>query len=238
MTDCTAQIAVQSGLLEDDVFVIPPGRTNSSMSTFNNSHSEFLKWLSNSRFFLFMGPPTTIRGLFHLLLAFDLLAKKNNEVRLVCLFRSDGMTNQSKVTRYINNLQCRNRIFTVWRNLSPSDITFFLTKCHAVVMPFLLVPSELPLTIIESIGFAKPVIISESGGTSNFVREFGLVVPPASIKHLTNAMEILLKDDNLYKKLCAVGHSAYIRHPTWTDVAAMWLNVAYATLNISHQKCK
>ena len=76
------------------------------------------------------------------------------------------------------------RIVCVWQSVGRADLDAFLEACYAVVLPFLLVPSEIPLAIIEAAGHRKPVITTGPGGTADFVREFGLAVPAGHSKAL------------------------------------------------------
>jgi glycosyltransferase involved in cell wall biosynthesis len=165
-----------------------------------------------------------------LLRAFDLVARKRSDICLVCLFRSDPGADVAAVRRRIESECYAKRIICVWESLGKLDLEAFLEACHAVVLPFLLVSSEIPLAVIEAAGHHKPVITTGPGGTADFARPFGLVVPPAHSGALAAAMLQLLEDRQLYADKCDVARRVYAGHPTWQEVAQAWLSVAEKAL--------
>jgi len=219
----------RAGWPADDVFVVPPGKPADGMPAhgdepivFNTLQSK----LAGRPFYLFLGPPTRIRGIRPLLKAFDWLAGQRTDVWLVCLFRSDSLTDVAEVRRQVELAPPAERILCVWESVGRADLDAFLKACYAVVLPFLLVPSEIPLATIEAAGHHKPVITTGPGGTADFVREFGLAVPSSRSKALAEAMLRLLDDQQLYARKCHAAQRAYAAHPTWDEVAQSWLAVA------------
>jgi glycosyltransferase involved in cell wall biosynthesis len=182
-------------------------------------------------FYLFLGPPTGIRGTGQLLRAFDLVARRRSDICLVCLFRSDPGADVAAVRRRIESERYAKRIICVWESVGKLDLEAFLEACHAVVLPFLLVPSEIPLAVIEAAGHHKPVITTGPGGTADFACPFGLAVPPANSRALAAAMLQLLDDRQLYAGKCDAARRVYAAHPTWEEVAQSWLAVADQALN-------
>jgi glycosyltransferase involved in cell wall biosynthesis len=182
-------------------------------------------------FYLFLGPPTGIRGTAQLLRAFDLVASRRSDICLVCLFRSDPGVDIAAVRRRVETGRYAGRTMCVWESVPKVDLEAFLEACHAVVLPFLLVPSEIPLAVLEAAGHHKPVITTGPGGTADFARPFGLAVPPANSRALAAAMLQLLEDRQLYAGKCDAARRVYAAHPTWEEVAQSWLAVADQALN-------
>jgi glycosyltransferase involved in cell wall biosynthesis len=182
--------------------------------------------LGGRPFYLFLGPPTGIRGIRQLLRAFDFLADRRPDICLVCLFRSDPGAKVAGLRKKVENGRHAVRIVCIWESVGEADLGAFLEACHAVVLPFLLVPSEIPLAVIEAAGHGKPVITTGPGGTADFVRDFGLTVPPGHSRALAQAMLRLLGDEQLYAKKCAAAERLYAAHPTWEEAAQLWLSVA------------
>ncbi len=212
-----------------DVFVVPPGKPldrapedGQEPIAFNATRSK----LGGRPFYLYLGPPTRIRGIRQLLEAFELVARRRGDVCLVCLFRSDPQTDVAAARRMVEDRLHMERIFCVWESVGKVDLNAFLEACHAVVLPFLLVPAEIPLAIIEAAGCHKPVVTTGPGGTADFVREFGLAVPAGRSNALADAMLRLLEDQQLYAGKCAAAQRMYAAHPTWDEVAQTWLSIA------------
>ena len=219
----------RAGWPAEDVFVVPPGKPGNPACTNGQAPAVFSatrRRLGGRPFYLYLGPPTRIRGTRQLLEAFDLLAGRRANVCLVCLFRSDPRTESAGIRRIVAGRSHPERIFCVWGSIGRVDLDAFLEACHAVVLPFLLVPSEIPLGIIEAAGHHKPVITTGPGGTADFVREFGLAVPSGHSKPLADAMLRLLDDQQLHADKCGAARRMYAVHPTWEEVAQAWLSIA------------
>jgi glycosyltransferase involved in cell wall biosynthesis len=219
----------RAGWPAGDVFVVPPGKPAQPLPTNGDEPVIFhaaQRQLAGRPFYLFLGPPTGIRGIRPLLQAFDLLADQRPEVCLVCLFRSDPGADVAAIRRKVESEPYAERIVCVWQSVGPIDLDAFLEACYAVVLPFLLVPSEIPLAVIEAAGYGKPVITTGPGGTADFVRDFGLAVPSGRSKALARAMLRLLDDRLLYAHKCRQAQRAFAAHPTWDQVAQSWLSVA------------
>jgi glycosyltransferase involved in cell wall biosynthesis len=232
MTKTTADSAVTAGWHDAKSFVIPPGKGNAlQKNKLAALPVDFKEWLDYKPFYLFMGPPSGIRGIFELLEAFDLAADKNKEIRLVCLFRSDGTLDSQKVKKKIEKCYNRTRIYSVWRSLSSEELNCFMAACHAVTMPFVMVPSEIPLAIIEAMAWGNPIITTSPGGTGDFVEEFGLSPKVGDIAALADALVKMHTDEKLYQRKCQNCVQAYDAHPDWRSVSQMWVNVAENSLN-------
>jgi len=221
-----------------EVFVVPPGKpvdrpspNGEEPAVFNATRSR----LGQRPFYLYLGPPTRIRGTRQLFEAFDLLARRRTDVCLVCLFRSDPQTDVAAVRQIVEGRSHAERIFCVWESVGRADLHAFLEACHAVVLPFVLVPSEIPLAIIEAAGHDKPVITTGPGGTAEFVREFGLAVPAGHSQALAKAMLRLLEDRQLHADKCSAAQRRYAAHPTWDEVAQSWLSIAARALRVTTQ---
>ena len=228
-SEYTKQKVCQAGWSSNSVFTIYPGkppRTELSENKKTEIYHVISKKLAGRQFYLFMGPPAAIRGINQLLKAFALLADKRKDVCLVCLFRSDSWTDSTQVRSYLSRVKFSDRIFCLWKSVSKSDLQAFMYNCYAVALPFLLVPSEIPLAIIEAAGHSKPVITTGLGGTGSFVEKFGLQVTSASQQSLMGAMLKLLEDKHLYLEKCTSAQKIFESHPTWEDVTQQWLSVA------------
>jgi glycosyltransferase involved in cell wall biosynthesis len=236
----------RAGWPADNVFVVPPGKPvdrtpakGDEPIVFNAAQNK----LAGRPFYLFLGPPTGIRGIRQLFQAFELLAGKRPDVCLVCLFRSDSQTDvaarlsspKSDIRRKVEGGPYAGRIVCVWKSVGRADLNAFLEGCYAVVLPFLLVPSEIPLAVIEAAGHRKPVITTGPGGAADFVREFGLAVPSGHSKALAQAMLRLLEDGQLYTHKCRAAQRVSAAHPTWDQVAQLWLSTAEKAIHCKMQ---
>ncbi len=227
MSDYSRAMTIRAGYPEKAVFSIPPGKAPLVSSDDKSSVFEETKEKIDGRpYFLFFGPPQAIRGVEQILKAFKRVSSKNADVCLVCLFREDRGLDAESLRVRIQGMKFGKQLISVWESVSKTDLDLFLRNCYAVLKPFLLVPSEIPLAVIEAAGYGKPVISTGPDGTGCFAEQFGLMVPPANYRALAEAMLILLNDRQLYEKKCAAGARVYADHPTWENVAEQWLRIA------------
>jgi glycosyltransferase involved in cell wall biosynthesis len=233
MTPFTAEKLVESGYPRSSVQAIYPGKaelvgTNpgTCIPILHPCGLDVAR-LSGRQYFLFFGPPSAIRGIYCILDAFRLVSVRYPNAALVCLFRGDTNTagNRESVRRAIEEVGAGERIMACWSSASPPELDWFLKNAFAVLKPFIIVPSEIPLAVIEAAQYGKPVIGFCGDGTGKYIEEIGLAVPRMDVKALAQAMECLLADKDLYRSRCEAASATYAGHPTWQEVAKQWLHV-------------
>jgi glycosyltransferase involved in cell wall biosynthesis len=90
MTDVAGRRALPACYEKVRVHFSPPGKNNEDCFENNGLSETFDPWLQQRPCFLFMGPPSMIRGVLEMLDAFDRAAEKHPDICLVCLFRPDS----------------------------------------------------------------------------------------------------------------------------------------------------
>jgi len=225
MTPATARVATENGWPGQAVSVVPPAK-DPVEGDLSPPDSHFTNWLGDSPFLLFMGPPAIIRGVYELLDAFELAAREDDSIRLVCLFRQDATLDREAISRKIDRMQAADRIFQCWESLPKDQLNGFIHACRAAVMPFVLVPSEIPLAMIETAAYGKPVISTRCGGSGEFVAGFGKVSVVGDVTALAKSMLTLCQDDDIYTQCCESAEKCWHAHPDWQQVARQWLAVA------------
>lgn len=227
MTNYTANSIVVGGYNPNSVFSIPPGREDiENESEIEPIEKEVRTWLGGRKYFLFMGPPSAIRGIFELLSAFEIAAKKDSSICLVCLFRSDGKLDRDSISRTISSMSVCDRIYARWESVSRLELNSFIKSGYVTVMPFVIVPSEIPLAIIETARWGKPVVTTSPGGTGEYVEQFGSTPRVGDIDALAQAILRLSNDRVFYEQRSKAAVRTYKAHPTWKQVSAQWLEVA------------
>ena len=224
-SELTATVAQAAGWKPDRVHCILPGKdshaNDENGGTRNSNHHE----LDGEPFFLFMGPPSGIRGIYELLEAFEIAASRNSAVRLVCLFRPDDELDSEKIKRVIQKSDYRARIHTEWRSLERATLNSYIRSSTALVLPFVLVPSEIPLAIIEALAWSKPVITTSPGGTGHFVRRFGFAPPVGDTRSMADAMLLLTENANVYAQKERQAQQVFAELRDWSDMANAWIDV-------------
>ena len=219
----TADFAKQSGWKEDEVVVSLPGKD--SFNILKNDDTPLKKHnLLNRKFYLFMGAPEEIRGSIQLLKAFDKYAEQNSEALLVYLMRTDNHSNYSIFEKALKKVKNKSKIIVIKDKLSHSQLKPFVETARAVVLPFLLIPSEIPLTYFEVLSCGTPIITCKNGGTYDYVKKAVIGCKSGSIKELTSNMKILWGNDLLYTNLSKAAWLLMDMHPTWKNTGKKWID--------------
>jgi glycosyltransferase involved in cell wall biosynthesis len=225
LSETTALAALGSGWSQEHVHYIPPGKEVLAIRD-QVKIPELTSPLKDHPFFLFMGPPSGIRGIHELLDAFEIVARRNSVIQLICLFRPDDELDSAKIKQVINRSGYKDRIHTKWTTLDRPTLDGYVSKATAIVIPFILVPAEIPLAIIEALALNKPVIATSPGGTGNFVKQFGFSPRVGDIRELADAMLSLVENVEIYNEKCRQAQRVYEALNDWSEMADSWLNVA------------
>jgi phosphatidyl-myo-inositol dimannoside synthase len=218
----TGLFAKNSGWREAEVIVALPGKD--SFNFLQNDDLFLNKYgLLNRKFYLFMGAPAEIRGSIQLLKAFDEYAEQNSDALLVYLMRTDNHSNYSNFEIALNGIKNRSQILVIKDKLSPVQLKPFVESARAVILPFLLIPSEIPLTYFEVLSCGTPIITYKNGGTYDYVKSAVLACKSGDVLGLSKMMETLWKNDKLHSELSKSALKLMTNHPEWDEIGKKWI---------------
>jgi glycosyltransferase involved in cell wall biosynthesis len=103
-----------------------------------------------------------------------------------------------------------------------------LRAADVVVLPFVLVPSELPVSVIECIACGTPVIATDIDGLPDAVGTAGVIVRSGSAAALAVAMRDLALDPVRIEQLHMRCIEARKDMLDWPGVGREWLRVLSA----------
>jgi glycosyltransferase involved in cell wall biosynthesis len=109
--------------------------------------------------------------------------------------------------------------------LSTEVLISEIQHATAVVLPFVLVPAELPVSVMEAIACGTPVIVSDIDGLPETAGSAGLVVSPGNAVALAATMQRLAMDNTLQqtlRKACLEQRKGY---QSWPVIARLWADV-------------
>ena len=164
------------------------------------------KYQINSKFILFVGRFSKVKGIETLISAFNIIKNelKISDVRLVIMGVDFGY--QSEMFELIKKLDLSEEIMVI-KNPSRDDVISAYGESE-----FLVVPSQWemsPLVPLESFAFKRPVISTNSHGIPYTVEnnKNGILVEPDNPIQLSNAIVKLLNNSELRKKLGLAGYN-------------------------------
>jgi glycosyltransferase involved in cell wall biosynthesis len=112
---------------------------------------------------VYFGSPAPLRGLYTLVRAFRLALAHDRDLKLLILSRSccqqqDGELRQWLVDEAVAG---QTKVITAW--LEPEQLVGYVQAGDIVALPFELVPSDAPLSVLEARAAGKPLITTPVG---------------------------------------------------------------------------
>jgi glycosyltransferase involved in cell wall biosynthesis len=179
---------------------------------------------------LYLGAASELRGFFQFLDAAVLLAREHPDAVFRALLRGATDRQMDEIVRGSIPASLRERFTFLGGWLEPRSLRAEISKAHAVVLPFVLVPAELPLSVMEALACGTPVITTNLAGLPNVVGSCGLVVEPGDTRGLFSAMRVLQEDK---RTLSAIERRCrtYSEAPRgWLDAVVEWESLLLAGL--------
>jgi glycosyltransferase involved in cell wall biosynthesis len=175
--------------------------------------------------FLYVGSARAIRGFDVLLDAFRRL--KGHEVELRVLARGSAPAEVSELRRRVDVRVggMRDRVEIVGGWMERERYREELRAADVAVLPFVLVPSELPVSVIECIACGTPVIATDIDGLPDAVGAAGVIVRSGSVAALAEAMRDLASEAARLAQLRGRCIEARKDMLDWTGVGLAWQRV-------------
>lgn len=169
--------------------------------------------------FLYLGALRAIRGFNTLLSAFPAVAARDRRVRLIVLARgADADTCERWRRNRLANCAERVEFVTGW--LERQQVRAYLELASVVVLPFALVPSDVPIAVLEALARGTPVIVSDVDGLPELAEGHGIVVNPVDTGALASAMLTIASNGELRNKYGTEALAFMADYPRWPDVGA------------------
>ncbi len=171
------------------------------------------------RTFLYVGSTHRIRG-FNVLL--EVIRRLPKEICLRVLARGANTIAEAQLKARLAQIELGSRVTVCGGWLSPEELRSEIQHSAAVILPFVLVPSEIPVSIMEAVACGTPVIISDIDGLPEVAGEAGIVVPPGDPDALAKAMHQLSMDcprQQALRKACLVRRQQFMG---WPEVSRRW----------------
>ncbi len=158
------------------------------------------------------------KGLIYLLEALRMLPEN---VRLTIV--DEGPPLKLTATKLIDRLKLHDRVeFT--GKVGHKKLLSLYSRAALLVMPSLFEGFGLPA--VEAMACGTPVVVTDAGALCEVVdRDCGIVVPMKNPGELKSAMELLMKNRDMMKRMGIAGRSRVEKNFSWTVAAANTIKV-------------
>jgi Glycosyltransferase len=167
---------------------------------------------------LYITSATKIRGIEMLLHVFARLVKQDPDLELRILARPSKGNNTKLVRSLCCRLCLKQHVHIVEGWLSKTEILHELAACRVLIMPFLLVHSEMPVSILEAFSVGTPVIAPDLDGITELIKHRGLPYIHHKPGSLQAAIELMLDDDTLHQAYSSQALAFWKERPHWSNL--------------------
>lgn len=195
------------------IHAIPPGIDSDWISMRSGAEKRETR-------FLYVGSPLAIRGFFFTLEALRKVTEKG--VRLKILARGADPCAVRNIKTLADSMGLGKIVSVQGGWLGKKELQSEMTDASVILMPFALVPSELPVSVLEAICCETPLIVSDIDGLPEAVGECGIAVRQCSVDELARAMARICSENGLDKKLREACRKRKSSIKTWEEVSAQW----------------
>ncbi len=217
----TADTCIKGGF--QDVRMIVPGKDDFEKLEESPNILNQLD-IKGKKYLLFAGAPAPIRGASLLLRAVDKVVVKDSSVRCLFLMRRDVGTDFKDFENAYTRVRHKENIIISNVKLERDELKTVVAHARAVALPFLLVPSEIPITFFEVLSVGTPVVTFENAGTTDYLGNCVLTSSPGKVDGLVENILRIWQDDTLYEEMKNRALKKMENHPTWDVVAQRWLD--------------
>lgn len=157
--------------------------------------------------------------------AFDKVATKLPDIKMIMLMRRDVSSDFSTFEKAVLEIKHKDRFIICYDKLTHGQLFHYFKSAWAVLLPFLIIPSEIPLTYFEVMGLGTPVITFDNGGTTEYLNKGLLIARHRTVASLADAIVEICTNVKLRDSLAENARTIMALHPTWKETSQKWLSV-------------
>jgi len=178
------------------------------------------KPIESNDYFLYIGTASRIRGFILLLNAFSRIS--DPDIRLKVLARGADETKLKEIKNSVVRYKLHDRVTIQGGWVETDEIKKQIQSATAVLFPFVLVPSEFPVSVLEAIYCGTPVVISDLVNLPEVLCNAAIVIPHGNVKKLASAIQKLHRQKEYKAELIAACNQLRKGIRTWDSVCKEW----------------
>ncbi|MDS0280787.1 glycosyltransferase family 4 protein [Haloarcula onubensis] len=178
---------------------------------------------------LYFTSPLTLRGTDTLVKAFAKVVA-STDATLVVLARQDGgglSEEEQYLTELASDLGVRDSFVLLPKNLTPEGVKAHLRASDVVALPYKIVISGIPISILETMAVGRPVVTTRTDGLPELVGDRSQIVEPNDVDSLAATLEARLADaDEVGRR----NRERISDHPTWDEARDDFVSILEAVV--------
>ena len=213
---------IKKGVPPEKVVVIPPGIDEEFLELPERETIERIRYEISPEgdpIIMYYTSPLTLRGTDTVVRALPKILEVKR-VKLLILSRPDYrsvLKEEQKLMRIARKLKVEENLVLISKNLSPQEVKAYVGSADVVALPFKLVLSDVPLSILEAMALGKVVAGTDVDGIPEILEDRGLIVRANSPEDLAMKIISVLEDETLRNELEEKA-AEYVRNwPRWRD---------------------
>ena len=231
LSETTRRHLIHRGAPADRVWAVPPGVGQTWLEAGvgdEESRDRLRRYLGfrEGHFVVtYFGSPSPIRGLHTLLRAAERTLPSQEQLRLLILSRRRPVERKRQAA-FLNSLidgnGLRECVQVVDGFLEQRELVRNIAAGDAVCLPFELVPSDVPLSVLEAMALGQGVITTNVACIPELVGEDrGFLVPPASVSALGQQLEAIVQSPSLLRLRGQRARAYVATERTWAGMGSI-----------------
>jgi phosphatidylinositol alpha-1,6-mannosyltransferase len=219
------EIIIEKGGDIRKVAHVPAGIEESDFMKSNEFNSIISKYKldKNSFNILYFGSPLSIRGTDSLIKAVSKVRTQHPLIKLIILSRRrDGELSheEMEIQDLILKLGLEKNVQIISGFLDKDEVKEFIAFSNLIALPFKIVPSDVPTSILESMAMGKTVISTALDGIPELLEDGrGFIVQPNNDEDLAEKISFSIQNRDLTKSMGKKAASYMQKYPRWHDVS-------------------
>jgi glycosyltransferase involved in cell wall biosynthesis len=230
LSDMTRQALIQRGVAPGLVTTISPGLDTEWLEPVPSDEigavRQGLGLSTNDVLVTYAGAPMRLRGLDILVKAFAQARQATPNLKLLILSRRrpyEPANGEERIRDLVSHLELDQVVTLVSGFLDRQLVKRYLAASDMMALPFELVPSDMPLSVLEALALGKPVIATRTACLPEMIPpDGGLLVTPADAKSLAEALNQLAADSTQRVDMAEHARQFAVRWGSWEDRSVQW----------------
>lgn len=225
MSQKNRQVLGSMGVQDNKIVHVPAGIDEYDLIKPDDCDSIISKYNLDVGLFnvLYFGSPATIRGIDSLIRAVSMVSEEYPHVRLLILSRrreNDISREEMFIRNLTEEIGIEDNVQIISGFLDRDDVKRFIAFCDVVALPFKVVPSDVPTSILESMAMGKTVISTNVDGIPELLEDGqGLVVEPNDDMGLVQRIISCITDSDMLHSMGEQSAVYMQTYPVWDEVS-------------------